>query len=429
MPWEIAEVAAHVRVEQAGRKRTRLALFAVFIVAGALSSLIHASMWPDHPAARGGEMVAIAENLVRHGQFGNPFSTRETGATAILAPVYPFLLATVLGLLEPAGSRLAVIILAALMHGFHAALLVQLSRALFKNQWPGIWAAGIATVFPTIRFMPAWEATSAATGLLTFCLLSHGWLRDGHVSVCRAALLGFMTGILVLLNPVAGLVAIIWALLLFRERWKDRPRSMIAIAGFALMLFITALPWAIRNQIVFGAPVIKNALGIALAESNNECASSNYLLNLQSGCSARHHPYYGQAEADLLVTMGEVKYDTYRLRTAVAWIRSNPGVFLRLTVRRTFEFWFPNPVEAPYAYSISIITLLSLPGFVLMARKEIVFLRFAIWASFVYPLTYYVVFSDSRYRIPILWISLLGAGYFLQAVWIRLIGWRKSQES
>jgi len=34
----------------------------------------------------------------------------------------------------------------------------------------------------------------------------------------------------------------------------------------------------------------------------------------------------------------------------------------------------------------------------------------------VYPLVYYVMVSDIRYRIPILWLSCLTAGYFLHAL-------------
>jgi predicted neutral ceramidase superfamily lipid hydrolase len=127
--------------------------------------------------------------------------------------------------------------------------------------------------------------------------------------------------------------------------------------------------------------------------------------------------------------MGELKYNTYRRQTAVAWITANPRAFFYLTVHRVFEFWFPNMAEGPYAVMISFITILSLAGFVLMARWRESFLQFAICASLVYPLTYYVVLSDSRYRIPILWISLLGAGYFMQAVWRLCPRWRTAHKN
>jgi len=38
---------------------------------------------------------------------------------------------------------------------------------------------------------------------------------------------------------------------------------------------------------------------------------------------------------------------------------------------------------------------------------------FVLFVLFIYPLMYYVVVSDVRYRLPVLWLSLLPAGYFL----------------
>jgi hypothetical protein len=60
-----------------------------------------------------------------------------------------------------------------------------------------------------------------------------------------------------------------------------------------------------------------------------------------------------------------------------------------------------------------IVTLFSIPGLVLMAyRRERVTL-FVVLVLIAFPLLYYVVISDVRYRIPVLWLSLLPAGYLL----------------
>lgn len=411
------------------KRGQQLALFVVVMLGGAALSLGYGVFNRDHPDTKRAEMVWVAQNLAFHGQFANPFPVRETGATAIVAPAYPFFLAMLLALFGPDYGGIAIVWIVALMHGLHAALLIQLSRSVFQDQRPGAWAAVVAVAFPTVRFMPAWEAVSAATVLLVFCTVALRWLQQRRAGVGGVALLGMLAGFLVLVNPVAALVAVIWAVLLFCEYWSGFQRPIASVACFGLMLFVTPLPWAIRSQIVLGAPVIKNTLGMTLDASNNDCASSSVVLTWRSGCYGKHHPHDNRAEADLLATMGEVKYDAFRLHTALSWIGSNSGAFLRLTVRRTFEFWFPNTAEGPYAYAISLVTLLSLAGFVMMRRKNILFLRFAAWALLLYPLVYYIVYSSSRYRVPILWISLLGAGYFLQAVWERFECWRAAHWS
>lgn len=402
----------------------QLALVVVFLFLGTAFSLVYGLWDRDHLGAKAAEMVHVAQNLVRNGEFGNPFPARDTGATAVVAPAHPIFLAMLLLAFGPVYGGMAILLSGALICGLHAALLVQLSRTVFRDQRPGIWAAILASALPTIRFMPVWEAMSAATGLLAFCIMSACWLEKGRATTGRFLFLGAMAGFMVLVNPVAAIVPLIWAALLLHEHWRDLKHPITAVACFGLTLILTPLPWAVRSQIVLGAPVIKNTLGMTLDAANNDCASSSFVQIHQSGCYDRHHPYNNRVQADLVASMGEVNYDASRLRTALGWIRSNPGAFLRLTAWRTFEFWFPNKRESPYAYTISVITLLSLAGFVLMARRGVSFLRFAAWASLLYPLAYYIVYSDSRFRIPILWISLLGAGYFLQSAWERLESWR-----
>lgn len=68
------------------------------------------------------------------------------------------------------------------------------------------------------------------------------------------------------------------------------------------------------------------------------------------------------------------------------------------------------------AYAIWTITGLSLPGLVLMARRRELVTVFVVAVLAIYPLMYYVVVSDMRCRYPVLWLSLLAAGYFARAV-------------
>ncbi|MCE5307161.1 MAG: hypothetical protein LLG20_05930 [Acidobacteriales bacterium] len=390
---------------------------------GAAFTLGYGVLDRGHLGARAGEMMHIAQNLARYGEYSNPFPAHQTGPTALATPVYPIFLSIFLITFGPTWAGMALVLVGALIYGVHAALLVQLSSALLQDRRPGIWAAVVVTVFPAIRFMPVWEAVPAAVGLLAFCLISSRWLCAMTTLGRRSLLMGMMTGLLLLLNPLSALVAFIWVVSLFRARWQNLRKPLIAAACFALMSFATPLPWVLRNQIVLGAPVIKSDLGMVLDASNNDCAASSFVLNFRSGCNDRHHPYNNREQSDLVAAMGEANYDMFRVRTALNWVRSNKEPFLRLTARRVVEFWFPNAAEAPYAFVISGITLLSLGGFVMMAKRHGSFLWFTAWVSLLYPLIYYVVFSDTRYRIPILWISLLGAGYFLQAIYERLESW------
>jgi hypothetical protein len=52
----------------------------------------------------------------------------------------------------------------------------------------------------------------------------------------------------------------------------------------------------------------------------------------------------------------------------------------------------------------------------LMARRRQAVLVFILAVSAIYPILYYVVVSDMRYRYPMLGLSLLPAGFLIAAV-------------
>ena len=148
-------------------------------------------------------------------------------------------------------------------------------------------------------------------------------------------------------------------------------------------------------------------------------ACPSLLGEQRNGCYAATFPVESQSEASRVRQLGEINYDREQGARAVAWIRSHPRRFAELTAARVVDFWFPEPGAPVHTYyAIWLITLLSVPGIVLMARDRMPVVCFmgALWA--VYPLMYYFVVSLSRYRYPVLWSSLVPAGYFLWVVWV-----------
>jgi hypothetical protein len=78
------------------------------------------------------------------------------------------------------------------------------------------------------------------------------------------------------------------------------------------------------------------------------------------------------------------------------------------------EFWLPHPYAfAPFAHGIWLVTAMSVPGLYRMSRDRAPVAAFFYSVLLIYPLLYYLVQSDMRYRYPIFWISLIAAGYGL----------------
>ena len=160
--------------------------------------------------------------------------------------------------------------------------------------------------------------------------------------------------------------------------------------------------------------MLRTNFGMSVYASNNDCASASLVEDERGDCYQRHHPNTSRDEAHLVRTLGEVAYDRKRTADAVHWMASHPGRFRRLTLERFREFWFPLPEDHPYTTAVVwFITALSIPGLILMAwrRERVIFFLLPVLA--VYPLMYYIVVTDMRYRYPILWISALAAGYLV----------------
>jgi len=354
--------------------------------------------------------MAIAENLVREGAFGNPFIvSARTGPTAHVAPLYPAFLALLLWLFPGQAAPVYCMIF---VHGLHAAVLPSVSRLLFGRGAPGLYAAALAIGLPVFAILPIWDAMYTATGLMLFGLFSawvvertrSPWLAGGAAGLPGAALL--------LMNPAGLPVLIGWVLLITAKKYRALKPVGLFAAVFAFTLAAGCLPWVVRDYRCFHRLVfIRDDLGIALHASNNDCAQPSLEANLISGCSAQVHPIHNRSEAESIVRMGEVDYNRWRLATARDWVAAHRRRFLELTRRRIADFWLP-----PHDWAIRAITVLSLLGLLGMARGAPAPSLFFAAVLAVYPLLYYVVESNVRYRYPILWISLLSAGYLLSAL-------------
>jgi hypothetical protein len=173
----------------------------------------------------------------------------------------------------------------------------------------------------------------------------------------------------------------------------------------------------VRNYRIWGVFALRTSLGITLYSSNNDCAAPSLYQEAVSGCIQKTFPVDSESEARLLRNLGEVRYDRLRTADTMRWICSHPKRFAELTAGRIVDFWFPDPRPSLYtSYAIWAITLLSIPGMVLMLKRREAIAPLILCVWLIYPLLYYVVVSCDRYRYPILWTSLLPAGYAVHAM-------------
>ena len=398
----VRELNSGIEKPQALNADVSSALFAV----GAIIGLLH--LVGIIGFGRGFEMVAVARNLADHGAFADPFDAGATGPTAANPPLYPLLLACMFKILgNPNLVTWVATICNIIVNAVTAALLPQVALVLFDDAFPGVIAS--VACLAAMQLMPAWDTGYTVAGLMLFCLFSASGMNKRNAAG-YGALAGLATGVLALLNPASLLVTLLWI------AWLAVPRKSIAVvrycgAFFATLCLVMSL-WVVRNNVQLGAPVLRTNFGMSVYASNNDCASASLVEDERGDCYQRHHPNTSREEAQLVRTLGEVAYDRKRTADAMTWMATHPDRFRSLTLGRIREFWFPLPGGYPYTTAVVwLITGLSVPGLVLMAWRCERATYFLLAVLLVYPLMYYVVVTDMRYRYPILWISALAAGY------------------
>jgi hypothetical protein len=364
----------------------------------------------------GYETLNIARTLAETGTFGNPYGVLPTGPTAHCAPLYPMFLAMLIKLFGYSGTFVLITNFCALaMYGLHAALLPRVSLLFFKHQAPGICAAIMTIFLPLYFFLPEFENMYDAAGLMILCLASAAFARaPGHWGAFG---IGALIGILALLNPANLSVAALWLGYLACCRSTFRLSRWMAWIALGAVLIVS--PWTIRNYLRFHRFVpVRDNLGVELYIANNDMAAPSFTDNLPSFW--HHHPAASVEEARAVIRMGEAAYSDSRLQLAVAWIRGHPRRFFELAAERARMFWFGEGRDLPlYAWSIVFATVASFAGLFLLATRRQVIVIFVAAVWLVYPLIYYCVQHDLRYREPILWLTLLTAGYLIWAVWDR----------
>jgi hypothetical protein len=263
-----------------------------------------------------------------------------------------------------------------------------------------------------------WETTLAALAVVVAIIVSLWWSRRPEPSYARSAAVGAAWGLSLLaapaLLPVFVILSCWWAVSIGLAR---RPSSLPRLAALVLAAVAVLAPWTIRNYYALGGLMfVRSNFGIEFSVSNHDTAyvlaRDNSLIGFPQNYFHEHHPWTNRAQAQRVQQIGEVAYNRERLAETLAWCRTHPKRFFQLTAGRFWYFWAMPSINQRYKnLLLQPITVLGLVGLVIVWRRDPqaggVF-----WSLLLgYPLVYYLVQTDSRYRYPIDWSLLFLAAY------------------
>lgn len=339
------------------------------------------------------------------------------------APLYPYFLAGIRSVFGP--GLLAIRVVQACLGALACVFLAIAGWRLFSPA-AGIAAGAILALYaPAIFFDGVVQKTSLSVFLLTSLLaISAGLVKRPTAHGWFAA--GVAAGLLVLVRENALLllpVLVLWAGCGVRGARMRSP--LVLIAGVGLVL----LPVALRNQAVGGVFALTTSqAGPNLYIGNNAAATGTYapLVRGRSDTPFERHDAVTLAEAAIGRPLDPTEVSRYWRDRALAFVRDEPGAWLRLMLRKTLmtlhRYEQPDGEEIEtYAEASLVLRLvatvghagvvvpLGVAGLVLTAghRRRLWPFHLVLGAFFVGVVVFFVF---GRYRMPVIVTSMPFAG-------------------
>ena len=359
------------------------------------------------------ETGSIAQAIATGQGFSNPFA-RNTGPTAWLTPIYPWLVVLAFKIFGIFTIH-AFYFLVFLNILFSSAACVPLFAVGRRIAGVGVGtaAAWLWAIYPNAVMTPfewIWDTSLAA---LLSVLLLWATMRLAESRRMRDwCAYGLLWGFVLMTNPsLASLLPFLLGWAAYRAWWKAQshvagskwllqPSAALAIA------ILCCVPWTIRNYTVFHRFVpLRSNFPLELYIGNNE----NY--------DDLRPRYPGMVTKDRetwrYIKMGETPFMDEEMRKAKKFIFAHPRVEAILLYERFVAFWggIPNPLDkfsmtdSWLVRSLILCALISgfgaLAGIVTMLwKRSDCTMPLAVY-PLVFPFLYYITHTSLRYRHPI----------------------------
>ncbi|HEY1676323.1 MAG TPA: glycosyltransferase family 39 protein [Candidatus Sulfotelmatobacter sp.] len=389
------------------RTRTRPYILIVLVALGVRLAVIPFVYrdWLDPFVLEHWAFGLIARSIASGHGFGSPFA--QTGSSALLPPVYPYLLAGIFKVLgiETKASLLAALSLNSLFSALICIPVYVLARRAFGDRvakWAG-WGWAFSPY--GIYYGADWAWSTPLVTLELACLFLFAWRLEESSRTRDWILFGLFGGFSALTEPVILSVVPLLALwTLYRRFRKNRSWKVAMLAG-ALSALAVMSPWLLRNYELFHRFIpVRDGFGLELYIGNNGYSERWVNSNL--------HPNHSDAELSEYERVGEMAYMDHKLQEGKTYIRLHPAWFAWMTFRRVIYMWTgfwsfdraylkEEPLDPPNIFLETSMTVLGLLGlWRVFKRDSSLAARFAI-VLLVFPLPYYISHPETYYFRPV----------------------------
>jgi hypothetical protein len=354
----------------------------------------------------GYEAGKIASSIVQGHGFSSPLFA-ETGPTAWMTPVYPYLVAVVFKIFGTYTKLSAIVLLSlnALMSALVCLTVFLTARISFgerAGKWAGwAWAfCPYGIYFPVERIWETWLSTLLLSLLFLITLD-----LENEDKFWKWARFGLLWGLCALTSSAMLSVLLFLAAWVIYRRHR-RGKRWFALNVVAAVAFIAIVsPWFIRNYEVFHRFVpFRDNIGIVLRMGTK--GKTDYWGPYDLG------PWHSTKEWNEYQQLGELAYMDKKKQESIEFIRTHKGWYVWTSIRRAVFIWTgywsldrdylkQEPLDPPNIFFCTTLTILALLGLRRALRGDLSgALPYAL-VLFSFPLIYYITSPEVYYRRPI----------------------------
>jgi 4-amino-4-deoxy-L-arabinose transferase-like glycosyltransferase len=320
------------RAEHPGGLSPRYLLPAVLALSlltrGGVLLVLHQGLAEDPDGYR-----RLAENLLGHGTLGDGHTP-----TAYRPPLYPLMLAGCMACGRYSGPAIGILHLAM---GLATVWLVYvLGRRWELGPRPAALAAALVACDPILLAQSTQVMTETPAALLSVLALLSLTAAGRQPSTARAAVAGGCLALAALCRPALLLWTVAAAVVLpaLVRPWSLRLK---VLGGLTLAAVLVLSPWAIRNQLRFGRPILTTTHGGYTLLLGNNPAFYRYLRTGAWGSVWKAEEFSATWRQRAMADELKANRQAY----AQAWenISREPGTFVYACLVRVGRLWSPLP--------------------------------------------------------------------------------------
>jgi hypothetical protein len=391
------------------RQRFPSFLISMVLVALAIRLIVMVFLLPEQLEPQrdhwhfGYETGRIARSIVEGKGFSNPLF-EDTGPTAWMTPVYPYLVAGVFKVfgVYTLASAIALLSFQSLISALNCIPIFYIALKLFGRRaavWSG-WAWAFfpyGVYFPAERIWSTWLSTTLFSVLFLWTL----YLEDSDGARSWIGV-GALWGVTALADPIvlsAWPFMMLWAAY---RRKQLRQSWVVPIAASIVAMVVVVSPWFARNYEVFGKfiPFRDNA-GLEIHIGNN--GETFHWRPRMIG------PWHNDQEWDDFKRLGEVGYMDREKKLGMDFIRTHPRWFAVVSVRRFVYIWTgfwsfnkqyleEEPLDPGNVFLCTGLTILMLFGLRRLWRENTSMAVLVSAVLFLFPAIYYVTHVEVYFR-------------------------------